>query len=518
MGLARNVFGILDRSVAGRRGGEALRYDGEARSFDALHDRALRVAAGLAANGVKPGDRVAVLLTNSHEWPETFFGLAALGAVCVPVNVLLAPAEIAHVCGDSKSSCLIVDKVAEKHLPDLPELPALVVTVGDVDVPTGPRVVRYADLLLEAPAPVAAGPSSDDLFILYYSSGTTGLPKAAAHTHNGVLWNSFHQIPDLRLTPEDVYVCVPSLSWAAGFHDVVLALLWAGGRSVLMPTGGTAPDQIVATVEAMDATHTFLVPTLLRKLLGAPELLERLRHTTLRWVITGSEPVPRPVIEALNAELPGCQILQGYGLSEFPTVATALQADEAITHSGKAGRALSITDLAVQTLKGEIVRVGEGEVLLRSPATMREYFGRPEETAAAFADGWLHTGDIGTVDEGGYLTLTGRKKDMIISGGLNVYPKEVEEVIYRLPGVAEASVVGVPDERWGEATVAIVVPTGDAVDTDEVMRVCKEQLASYKRPRAVLVHAEPLPRTPTGKVLKRELRPWAAARHGTPAS
>jgi acyl-CoA synthetase (AMP-forming)/AMP-acid ligase II len=145
---------------------------------------------------------------------------------------------------------------------------------------------------------------------------------------------------------------------------------------------------------------------------------------------------------------------------------------------------------------------------------MREYFGRPEQTAEVFADGWLHTGDVGTVDEEGYLTITGRKKDMIISGGLNVYPKEVEEVLYRLPGVLEASVVGVPDDRWGEAAVAIVVPEGDAIDIDEVMRACKEKLASYKRPRAVLVHDEPLPRTPTGKVLKRELRPWAAERHG----
>jgi fatty-acyl-CoA synthase len=518
MGLARNVFGILDRSVAVRRGTDALVYRGEARTYDALHDRSLRAAAGFARNGVAPGDRVAVLLTNSHEWPEVFFGLAALGAICVPVNVLLAPQEIQHVTSDSKSTCLVVDAAAEKHLPDRPDIPGLVVTVGDVDVPSGPRVVRYADLLNESPA-TAVTPTLEDLFILYYSSGTTGLPKAAAHTHDGVLWNSFHQIPDFDLGPDVTYLCVPSLSWAAGFHDLVLGLMWAGGKSVLMPTGGTGIDHIVATIEDSQATHTFLVPTLLRKLLAAPELLERLRATKLRWMITGSEPVPGPIVEALQGELPGLDLLQGYGLSEFPTVATALQPHEAVSHAGSAGRPTSIVDLAVQTTGGEIVRAGDGEVLLRTPATMREYFNRPEETAAAFADGWLHTGDLGTVDEGGYLTITGRKKDMIISGGLNVYPKEVEEVIYRLPGVAEASVVGVPDERWGEAAVAIVVPSGDAVDIDEVMRACQEQLASYKRPRAVFVHTEPLPRTPTGKVLKRELRPWAAERHsGTPAS
>jgi acyl-CoA synthetase (AMP-forming)/AMP-acid ligase II len=510
MGLTRNAFGILDRAVRTGSGNDvAMVFEGEDRTFGALHDRALRFANGLAREGVGTGDRVAVLLSNGHEWPEVFFGLAALGAICVPVNVLLQPAEIDHVCGDSDSRCLIADERSQEAIGGLASLPELVVTVGEVEVNGAERVVSYADLIAAGAKAGAVGPSLEDIAILYYSSGTTGLPKAAAHTHAGVLWNSYHQIPDLHLSRDDVYLVVPSLSWAAGFHDVTLALAWLGGRSVMMPTGGASPDRLMATIEGTGATHALLVPTLLRQFLAAPEQLERLRASTLRWIISGAEPVPLPLIDAIASELPGCQVLQGYGLSEFPTIATALQPEEAISHAGTAGRACSITDLAIQRDHGQIVDRGEGEVLLRSYATMREYFNRPAETSAAFADGWLHTGDLGSVDEDGFLTITGRKKDMIISGGLNIYPKEIEEVLYRLPGIEEASVVGVPDERWGETAVAIVVGAG--VDPGEVQRICADQLASYKRPRAVLVRDQPLPRNSIGKVLKRELRPWAAA-------
>jgi acyl-CoA synthetase (AMP-forming)/AMP-acid ligase II len=510
-GLTRNVFGILERAVNGpRRGDVAFTFDGEDRTFAAVHERSLRVAAGLAAEGVAAGDRVAVLLGNRHEWPEVFFALAALGAVCVPVNVLLTPAEVAHVCGDSDASCMVVDERAQRAIDQLSALPDLLVCVGELDVPPGQRAVAYDAVVGAAPLRSVHGPGLDDLAILYYSSGTTGLPKAAAHTHDGVLWNSYHQVPDFGLTRDDVYLVVPSLSWAAGFHDVTLALAWLGGRSVLTPTGGSTPERLIRVVEEQGVTSALLVPTLLRQFLGEPELLDRLRRSSLRRIITGAEPVPRAIIEALTDALPEASVLQGYGLSEFPTVATMLRPEEAIPHAGTAGRPCSITDLAIQTAQGDIVSAGDGEVLLRSYATMREYFGKPEETAEAFADGWLHTGDLGTVDEAGFLTITGRKKDMIISGGLNIYPREIEEVLYTLPGVLEASVVGVPDDRWGESAVAIVV--GDGVASDAVTQACKEQLASYKRPRAVLLREDPLPRNPTGKVLKRELRPWAVDR------
>ena len=510
-----NVFGMLERSARSHFGHEpAIGFGGAQRSFVQLRDRARGVAAGLRAAGVARGDRVAVLMGNRHEWPELLFGLADAGTVCVPVNVLLSGPEIAHVCEDSGVRALVVDELGEARLAELAALPELTVTVGDVEVPEGVRSIAYDELAAGGPGG-AAGlevPAKDDIFIHYYSSGTTGLPKAAVHTHDGVLWNSFGQVHDLALDRDVRYLVVPSLSWAAGFHNLVLGLLWMGGYSALMPTGGVTPDRILHTADAERATHVMLVPTLLREFASDAALLEGLRRTGLRWIVTGAEPVPLALIEQLREELPDVSVCQGYGLSEFPTIATLLRPEETVAHQGSAGRPLSHTDAALLDHEGSIVDAGEGELLLRSPATMRGYHGQPEQTAETLAGGWLHTGDLVSLDDEGFVTIIGRTKDMIISGGLNVYPREVEEVLQAVPGLFETAVVGVADERFGERCVAIVVPDeGTTIDPELIERVCSEQLASYKRPRAILVHDSPLPRNPTGKLLKRELRPWAAA-------
>jgi fatty-acyl-CoA synthase len=503
-----NLFGMLERSARSHYGGDrAIAFEGDERSFRAVRDRSIRLARGLHGAGVEPGDRVAVLMGNRHEWPETLFGLAALGAVCVPVNVLLTGREVRHVCSDSDVRCLIVDELGEPKLEDLGELPEIVVAVGAAKAP---GALAYEDLPETDLPPQPAG---SDVLIHYYSSGTTGLPKAAVHTHENVLWNSFGQIIDIGLGPEVRYLVVPSLSWAAGFHNLVLGLVFTGGSSVLMPTGGLTVERIVDTLDREQATHVMLVPSLLRQIGADEEALKRLRDTRLRWVVTGAEPVPAPLIELLGEALPETQICQGYGMSEFPTIATLLRPEEALEHAGSAGRPLSHTDVAVLLDDGTIADAGRGELLMRSPATMIRYHGMPEETEAALADGWLHTGDLVEVDEQRYVTIVGRTKDMIISGGLNVYPKEIEDVLATQPGVGEVAVVGVPDERFGEAPVAVLVPLeGEEIDHAAVETACSTHLATYKRPRALLTYDGPLPRNPTGKLLKRELRPWAAER------
>lgn len=507
-----NLYEMLERSArAHYRDAPALVFDGEQRSFAQLRDRARRVGEGLAGLDVQPGDRVAVLMGNRHEWPEVLFGLAALGAICVPVNVLLTGREIRHICAASDVGCLIVDRLGEAKLADVGELPELVVRVDPVTVAGGPRVVDFS-ALPEGRLP-DAGAAGGDVLIHYYSSGTTGLPKAAVHSHDNVLWNAFAQIVELQLGPGVRYLVVPSLSWAAGFHNLMLGLLFTGGFSALMPTGGLTLERILDAIETHAITHVMLVPALLRQLAADEDLLERVRRSTLRWVVTGAEPVPRPLIELLNGELPNCRVCQGYGLSEFPTIATLLRPDEAIEHQGAAGRPLPGTDAAVLRDDGTIADTGRGELLLRSPATMLRYHARPEQTEAALANGWLHTGDLVTIDEDRFVTIVGRTKDMIISSGLNVYPKEVEDVVIRLPWVMEAAVVGVPDDRFGEAPVAVIVPAdGAEFDEEDVRRLCERELAGYKRPRAVLRYEGELPRNPTGKLLKRELRPWAAER------
>lgn len=515
---ATNVFWMLDRTARAPYGGDpAITFDGTTRSFRDLRDRAVLVANGLRELGIGAGDRVAVLMGNRMEWPEVLFGIAALGAICVPVNVLLTGKEIAHVCADSGATCMIVDQLGGPALATLSALPELVVSVGEVDVPAGPRVVGLDDVLATATSTLddSSGPGQTDPFMLYYSSGTTGLPKAAMHTHAGILWNSVGQIVDLGLDRSVVYLVVPSLSWAAGLHNVMLALLWAGGRSVLMPTGGTTPEKILDNVERHGATHIMLVPSLIRLFANDEVILERVRNSSLRWIVTGAEPVPRALIEVMNKELPDCRVCQGYGLSEFPTICTILTPDEALVRNGSAGRPLSHTSVAVRTTDGDIVQSGKGELLIRSLATMAGYYQRPEQNAEAFRDGWLHTGDLAEIDDDGFVSIIGRTKDMIISGGLNVYPKEVEDVLHGVAGIGEVAVVGVPDERFGERVVAVVVPAGSGpVDRSLIDEVCRENLASYKRPREVLVRSEPLPRNPTGKVLKRELRPWAVAELG----
>lgn len=512
MSLARNVFGILDRSAESRyQHRPAIGFEGEERTFVELRDRSLQVAGGLAASGVRPGDKVAVMMGNRLEWVEVFFGLAALGAVCVPVNVLLTGREIEHVCRDSGARVLVVDEIGEASTAALDVTFDLVVTVGSATAPAGSAATSYDALVAAAALPEGhVGPALDEPFILYYSSGTTGLPKAAVHTHNGVLWNAFGQVQGLGLEPEHRYAVIPSFSWAAGFHNLVIALIWIGGFSQVKPTGGASMETIVELVEGYEITHVMLVPSLLRELVTRPDLMLRLSESPLQWIVTGAEPVPLAVIEGVCRGIPGVDVCQGYGLSEFPTMTTVLMADEVFAHEGSAGRALPHTDLAIRGDDGVIRREGTGELLVRSLATMVGYHERPEQTAEAFRDGWLHTGDLVELDGEGFITIVGRTKDMIISGGLNVYPKEIEDVIARIPGVVETAVVGVPHERFGETAVAIVVSDDPAFDAALVDQACEEHLASYKRPRRTIVRTERLPRNANAKLLKRELRPWAA--------
>jgi fatty-acyl-CoA synthase len=512
MALERSVFGVLDRSAGSWFGDEpAFGFEGKSVTFVELRDRSLEVARGLQARGVVPGDRVAVMMGNRLEWLEVFFGIAAVGAVCVPVNVLLTGPEIEHVCADSGASVLVLDEIGTRAMGTVDHRFELVVTVGSVTLPDGATGCAYDELRRGGDGQeLPVGPDLDDTLVLYYSSGTTGLPKAAEHTHDGVLWNAAGQIQGLGLTRAVRYAIIPSFSWAAGLHNLTLALVWLGGFSQIRRTGGATVEEIVGMLEADRITHVMLVPSLLRELAARPDLMDRLEAGPLEWIVTGAEPVPRVVVDECVSGMPSVAVCQGYGLSEFPTIATVLAPEEVATHDGSAGRPLPHTTAAVRAEDGGIRRSGRGELLLRSLATMRGYHGRPEQTAEAFRDGWLHTGDLVEIDDEGFVTIVGRTKDMIISGGLNVYPKEIEDVVALVPGVREVAVVAVPDERFGETPVAVVVAE-DGFDVAEVDRVCRERLAGYKRPRHVLLRTEPLPRSANAKLLKRELRPWAAA-------
>jgi fatty-acyl-CoA synthase len=473
-------------------------------TFGELDATTDRIAAALKARGFSRGDRVAVMGDNSVDWLEVFFAAAKLGGVVVPVSHLLKPPEVLFQITDSGAGWAFVAAklIEEKYLPVRAEAGAEVFVIDGEAPGVAPglgELRRGAAVELTA----ADGPGVDDLVILQYTSGTTGTPKAAMHTHRALLVQALHQVIDSGMTRADVYLVVPAFSWASGLNYMALSCLQLGATVALHPVGGFDPDALCAAIERYRATRVVMVPTVLRSVVpsGATK-----RHdlSTLKTVLTGSEPTPVALIEEFAAQLPEVGILQGYGMTEFPISTTILAPEDAIAKVGSTGKATLITELRVVDEEGRDRAPGEtGEIVLQSPATTSGYWRRPEETAAAFVDGWFHTGDLGYLDADGYLFIVGRKKDMIISGGLNVYPAEVEKVVASHPAVAECAVVGTADPKFGEVGLAhVVARDGADLEPGSLRDFAAERLATYKVPRHWSLHPEPLPRTASGKVQK----------------
>jgi fatty-acyl-CoA synthase len=480
----------------------ALTFEGRDVTYDELDDRSDRLAAGLHIAGFRKGDRVGVLLHNRVEWVELFFAVAKLGGVVVPLNYLLKPAELRYILDDCGASWVVYEQAFGAAAG---ELRAGGHSARYVGIGTGDGVLAYEDLVAEPGPPPEAGVRTGDLFLLQYTSGTTGVPKGAMHTHETVLWNSFHQIVDYGVTADEVYLVVPALCWAAGFHDLALATLWRGGRVVLSPSTGFDPDRFLATVARQRVTSVLLVPTVLKRVLAHPGFAGH-DLGSLRLICSGGEPVPVTTIAEARRLLPDCDLLQVYGMSEFPTMMLYLDAEHADAKAGSAGRACSAAEVRVVDEKGQDTAPGEvGEIVCRSPATMLGYYGRAAATADTLAGGWLHTGDLAHVDDDGFVFVCGRSKDMIITGGLNVYPAEVERVIAQHPAVLEAAVVGVADADWGEIGSALVVLRAE-LGAHELTRFLKGELATFKIPRRFTFTRTPLPRTTSGKVQKFRVR------------
>ncbi|WP_051791633.1 class I adenylate-forming enzyme family protein [Amycolatopsis jejuensis] len=471
----------------------AITFEGRDVAYEELDERSDRLAAGLAAQGFAKGDRIAVLLYNRVEWAEVFFAVAKLGGVVVPINYLLKAPEVRYILDDCDASWVVYENAFADTVDNL--------RAGDsrryLDVDSS----LYEELCACADAVPDHGVRAEDLFLLQYTSGTTGVPKGAMHTHSTVLWNSFHQIVDYGVTADDVFVVVPALCWAAGFHDLALATLWRGGRVILSPSTGFDAARFLSTVEVYGVTSVLLVPTVLKRVLADPGLAGY-DLSSLRIICSGGEPVPVATIEDAQRKLPSCALIQVYGMSEFPTMMLYLDAEHA--RPGSAGRACSAAQVRVVDGAGRDVAPGEiGEIICRSPATMIGYYGKPDATASTLAGGWLRTGDLAYPDEDGFVYVAGRSKDMIISGGLNVYPAEVEQVIAGHPAVLEAAVIGEPDPDWGEiGSALVVVPPGSDLGVAELAGYLKQHLANYKVPRKYTLAHEPLPRTTSGKVQK----------------
>lgn len=505
------LFGLADVVLRPRTawgydpGARALVHPGGECTYGELADNVLRLAAGLSAQGFRRGDAVAVLLKNRPEYFEVVFAVAHLGGVLVPLNYLLRRTEVEFIVRDSSAAWIFTEAslvdaargvIGAEHDP-----------VGILlDEPVLPDTIAYETLMTTEPA--AAPPAtvtSDEVLLLQYTSGTTGFPKGAVHTHGTVLFNALAQIVDFDVTAADVHVVVPSLSWAAGLHCLTLSVLWRGGTVVINPTGGFDAEQVCALIERHRVTSGMFAPSVLRLILDAGTL-ERYDMSSLRMVLSGGEPVTADEIAEFQRWVPGLSLHQGYGVSEFPSTMLHLGTEDVVHHGGAAGLSSISANVRVVDDAGTDVPVREhGEIVVRSPQSSTRYHGDHED--GAVADGWLRTGDRGFVDEGGFVHVAGRVKEMIISGGLNVYPAEVERVLGAHPDVVEVGVIGVPDRRFGEVGHAfVVVRDGAAVTEEELKSVAMRQLATFKVPRHWTLRAEPLPRTASGKIRRLELR------------
>ncbi|MGZ8253921.1 MAG: long-chain-fatty-acid--CoA ligase [Burkholderiaceae bacterium] len=484
----------------------AITFGGANRTWAELAHRVRRAAAALRAEGLAPGDRVAVLDLNHPSCLELTLACAQIGTANAVVNFRLAPPEIAYVINDAKARLLFVG----------PEFAGAVEKLRD-QLPTVERVIRVggADDEYEAwlaahepdarAHPVAPG----DCFVQLYTSGTTGFPKGSMLTHRGMLAHSHNVSASQDFGPDSRAQVAMPLFHVGGTSYSLMAIT-SGARIFMMRTPD--PAAALAMLEAEKITHTFFVPALLAVMNQIPGAADR-DYSALKALSYGASPMPLPVMRASLKLFPGV-MQQVYGMTEQSGVVSILgpqdHADPAVAHRlVSAGKAIPGVEVEIRDpATGAPVATGErGEIWVRSDQVMGGYWGKPEATAATITpDGWLRSGDGGYMDADGYLYITDRIKDMIISGGENIYPAEIERVLAEHPQVQDVAVIGVPDERWGEVPKAVVVAApGATVDTEQLLAWCRERLASFKCPKSVDVVAE-LPRNPTGKILKKDLR------------
>ncbi len=479
----------------------ALRFDGTGRSYAELDERVTRLARVLQERGVRPGDRVAVLALNGMETWESYLAGVRLGAIVVPVNFRLVADEVGYVLTDSGAVALVVDaalaEVGAKARMQAPEVTSTLV-IGE----------EYEEALAAAgDEPLDIAVDEDDPAFLMYTSGTTGRPKGAVLTHRNLLMHAFSQLATLGSDPED-RVGVPG---APLFHIAGLAggigPLLLGGTHVIIRSGSFDPVETLDLMEREKVSSIFLVPAMWAAVLAVPGIADR-DLSRLRRVSWGAAPASTTLLRALIDAFPGADVVTAFGQTECSPVTCLLRGEDSLRKIGSVGTPiLNVEVRVVDDAMQDVPRGEVGEIVYRSPMVMKEYWNKPEATAEAFAGGWFHSGDLVREDEDGYFYVVDRKKDMIISGGENIYCAEVEDVLAAHPKVGEVALIGVPDSRYGEAPLAVVAPRdpADPPTSEELAAWCRERLARYKNPREYsLVGA--LPRNPSGKVLKTELR------------
>jgi long-chain acyl-CoA synthetase len=508
------IFPQIYRPAIEQYGEAEAIVDGDYRSNWHQHDeRVARLTHALEHQlGIRPADRFAVLALNSHQYLELWHSAFMGAGVVNPLNLRLAPTELAYIIKDSGSEVVFTDVyfaplvAAARNEMGTEDPIREVILIGEGDTP---HDITY-DALLAGAAPVMCDePDETDPVVLMYTGGTTGLPKGVLIEHRAEILNMYHgamSIPDFKFE-FGTYLMQTPMFHGASMGGILSSGVY-GGRVVFIPLFD--PDQVLDLMEEHQVTDTVMVPTMIGMCLHS-EQYRPSRLASLRRLVYGASPIPEATLDKLQADLPQLNLIQGYGMTEACTTATILLPEDHQPGSPRlrsVGKPAPGVQVTIQDEEGRLLPRGKiGEVCLRGGNLMREYWNKPEATAEAFAGGWYHSGDAGYIDKDGYVFLVDRVKDMIVTGGENVYSAEVESAISTHPGVMQVAVIGIPHEQWGEAVHAIVVLNGSIeVTSDDVITHARGSIAGYKLPKSVDFRTDPLPLSGAMKVLKRDLR------------
>lgn len=505
--LARrqNWVNQLERHTLMQPDATALRFMGRTVTWAQLRGRVAALADALSRRGVGFGDRVMILMLNRTEFMESVLAANMLGAIAVPLNFRLTPAEIAFLVEDCEARVMITEAVLAPVAGGVRNIQPLLHTIVVAGGATDDAALGYEDLISETgdhhdPVDIP----NDSPALIMYTSGTTGRPKGAVLTHANLTGQTMTVLytSGVDLNNDVGFIGVP-LFHIAGVGNMLTGML-LGVPTVIYPLGAFDPGQLLDVLAAEKVTGIFLVPAQWQAVCA--EQQARPRDLRLRVMSWGAAPAPDALLREMSATFPGTQILAAFGQTEMSPVTCMLLGDDAIRKRGSVGKVIPTVAARVVDDNMNDVPIGEvGEIVYRAPTLMSGYWNNPEATAEAFTGGWFHSGDLVRMDSDGYVWVVDRKKDMIISGGENIYCAEVENVLAGHPRIVEVAVIGRADQKWGEVPIAVAAVTDDRLRLEDLDEFLTERLARYKHPRALEI-VEGLPRNPAGKVLKTELR------------
>jgi long-chain acyl-CoA synthetase len=515
----------LHRSMATNPDGLATIFEGRRHTYKTLGERVARLAGGLKKLGLKDGDRVGLMAYNSDHYLEVLFATPWAGGVIVPMNWRLTPTEVSYLVEDAGITIMILDMPGLELLEQITPRPAAWRETILIGPRTGERPdLHYYEEILGSSSPIEdVRVGGDDLAGIYYTAGTTSRSKGVMLTHDNIVSNAINAVASMQFTDETTYMhSAPMFHLADGTSTFGITLM--GGCHTFVPRFNA--EACLEVIERERVTNAQFVPTMIKMLLDHPDI-ERRDLTSLRQILYGANPIEDETLKRAIRLLPNCGFVHGYGMTEVSSIATMLPAKYATLTGPNAkrrrscGQAGVLTEVRVVDSDDKPVPAGVvGEIVIRGPNVMKGYWNRPEETAAALRGGWMHSGDLGYLDESGFLYIADRLKDMIKPGGENVFAIEVENVIAEIPAVRECAVIAIPDPKWGESVHAVVVPRdGHELTPDAVITYCRQRLAAYKCPRTVDVRLEPLPLSAAGKILKTVLREpyWSRRTETEPA-